>query len=219
MAAYYQSAVANVSNQHIPFAQIETTLKLSYNFRVPICCLFAGPCLYVWLNYWSSVDIELYDQYKFGCICIAVSVIIELVTETPVFVAQVFCFIKLRVVLDTLHIFVRSILFIWFVLRDPNQAIIAFSIAQIGSTISFVIGYYGYFIYYIRNANRSVAIAKKASNGNRKESVDMSDDCIPFTSIKQMLPGFRFNSVEMLNHHVKWRPNLYIFSFSGFDFQ
>lgn len=157
----------------------------------------SGPCLYVWLHYLSAVDVEFYDQYKFGCICIIVSCIIELFAETPVFVAQVFCFIKLRVVLDTLHIFVRSILFIWLVLRDPNQAIFAFSVAQIGSTVSFVIGYYVYFIYYINNLNRtSNDVKRKKDDDQKRESVD-SDDCIPFNNIKQMFPGFMHNPVSL----------------------
>lgn len=155
----------------------------------------SGPCLYVWLYYLSAVDEIFYDQYKFGCICIIVSCIIELLAETPVFVAQVFCFIKLRVVLDTLHIFVRSILFIWLVLRDPNQAIFAFSIAQIGSTVSFVIGYYVYFIYYINKLNRtSTDIQRKKDDDQRRESID-SDDSIPFNNMKQMFPGFMQNPV------------------------
>lgn len=126
------------------------------------------------------------------------SCILELLAETPVFVAQVFCFIKLRVVLDTLHIFVRSILFIWLVIRDPNQAIYAFSIAQIGSTISFVCGYYGYFIYYINNLNQTQTmddVKRKKDDDQRKESINL-DDSIPFNSIKQMFPGFMHNPVS-----------------------
>lgn len=129
----------------------------------------------------------------------------ELLAETPVFVAQVFCFIKLRVVLDTLHIFVRSVLFIWLVLRDPNRAIFAFSIAQVGSTMSFVIGYYGFFIYYIHQSNVDKGATKRATDSNadnteknrmsRKGSIE-PDDTIPFSSITHMLPGFMNNSVK-----------------------
>lgn len=158
--------------------------------------------MYVWLNFWPSVGIELYNQYKFGCICIIVSCIIELFAETPVFVAQVFCFVKLRVILDTLHIFVRSTLFIWLVLRDPNQAIFAFSIAQVGSTLSFVIGYYVYFIYYLREANKLKGNAKRARDDSSDVDDDdddkkQSDDSIPFNSIKQMIPGYLNNPVSI----------------------
>lgn len=171
--------------------------------------MISGPCLYIWLYFGSPVDAEFYDQYKFGCICIVVSGIIELLAETPVFVAQVFCFVKLRVILDTLNIFVRSVIFIVLVVRDPKQAIFAFSIAQVGSTVAFVIGYYVYFIYYINNANKSEGASKRAADTNNdnqsSENHTDPDDSIPFNSIKQMLPGNLHNPVKLLdfNFHVE----------------
>lgn len=170
---------------------------------MPIYCIFSGPCLYIWFNqsiFGSPIADELYDQYKFGCLCIVVSGIVELLAETQVFVAQVFCFVKLRVVLDTLHIFVRSTLFITLVLRDPNQAIFAFSIAQVGSTVTFAIGYYVYFIYHINRSKKIKGDDKRAAdqtNGKTttNENKFESDDSIPFNSIKQMLPGYLHNPV------------------------
>lgn len=170
----------------------------SLYFRsVPICVIFSGPCMYIWLNFWSSVDEDIYDQYKFGCISIVVSCIIEVLVETPVFVAQVFCFVKFRVVLDTLHIFVRSTIFIWLILRDPKQAIFAFSIAQIGSTIVYFLGYYGYFYYYIRNLNALKAAKKRSDDITPDDKPNASDDGIPFNSISQMVPGCLPNSVSI----------------------
>lgn len=168
--------------------------------RLPIYCIISGPVLYS-INYFAKpIPDELYDQYQFGCICIVASGIIELFAETLVFIAQVFCFVKLRVVLDTLHIFVRSILFIVLVLRNPDQAIFAFSIAQVGSTIAFAIGYYAYFIYYIDRSKKVKGDEKRAadiSNGEpmTDEKKSESDDSIPFNSIKQMLPGYLNNTV------------------------
>lgn len=151
---------------------------------------------------------ELYDQYKFGCICIIVSGIIELLAETPVFVAQVFCFVKLRVVLDTLHIFVRSTLFIVLVIRDSNQAIFAFSIAQVGSTITFAIGYYAYFFYLIETTKKLSGAVKRAAdnyNNEKTETKTEPDDSIPFNSIKQMLPGNLESSVISVNNKKTFR--------------
>lgn len=177
---------------------------------MPICCAFAGPCLYIWLNFGTPVDAELYDQYKFGCICIVVSGIIELLAEVPVFVAQVFCFVKLRIILDTLNIFVRSVIFVVLVIHDPKKAIFAFSVAQVGSTVTFVIGYYIYFIHYTGNVNKSRGVLKRnADNLNDNDTFDDSsnkndkttekhseqEDFIPFNSIKQMLPGYLHNPV------------------------
>lgn len=131
-----------------------------------------------------------------------VSCIIELLAETPTFVAQVFCFVKLRVVLDTLNILVRSVIFIWLVLRDPGQAIFAFSIAQIGSTVAFVVGYYAYFAYYFNEASKQRAAVKRdedARDDNEDEqySAKHSDEFIPLDSIKQLLPGVLSNPVRL----------------------
>lgn len=132
--------------------------------------------------------------------------IIELLAEAPVFVAQVFCFVKLRVILDTLNIFVRSVIFITLVLRDPKEAIFAFSIAQVGSTVAFVIGYYVYFIHYIDKANKSRGAAKRTvdtDNGSPDKQPDEhteSDEFIPFNSILQMLPGCLQNPVSVKSH-------------------
>lgn len=139
--------------------------------------------------------------------CIVLSGIIELLAEVPVFVAQVFCFVKLRVVLDTLNILVRSVIFIILVIHDPKQAIFAFSIAQVGSTVAFVIGYYIYYIYYTGNVKKSKgALKRDADNSDDNSFSNDSDDktsnqrsepedFIPFNSIKQMLPGYLHNPV------------------------
>lgn len=143
-----------------------------------------------------------------------VSGVIELLAEVPVFVAQVFCFVKLRVILDTLNLFVRSVIFIVLVIRDPKQAIFAFSIAQLGSTVTFVIGYYIYFMHYIENVKKFTAASKRGAdnaaddqfyddgkNNDDKTSSKIlfeSDTFIPFNSIKQMLPGYFQNPVRKI---------------------
>lgn len=176
---------------------------------VLICCLFAAPCLYIWLNWLSAVDEEIFSQYKFGCISIAISCIIEVIAETPVFVAQVFCFVKLKVVLDTFHIFVRSVLFIWLVLREPNQAIYAFSVAQVGSSITFLVGYYVFFYYYIRKQKQAIGLSKRneehhiAKSSRKNSEYDEVDESIPFNSIAEMMPGVLPNSVTKNDIHIK----------------
>lgn len=138
-----------------------------------------------------------------------VSGIIELIVEVPVFVAQVFCFVKLRVVLDTLNLFVRSVIFVALVVRDPGQAIFAFSIAQVASTITFVIGYYIYFIYYTDKLKRTLGTLKRtADSSNDHQDSQTSkkhsepDDFIPFNSVKQMFPGYLHNPVSIYTHYT-----------------
>lgn len=168
---------------------------------VLLCILISGPFLYIWLNWLSTVGDDLYDDYKFGCIGIIVSCIIEVIAEPPVFVAQVFCFVKLKVVLDTLHIFVRSTLFVWLVLRDPSHAIYAFGVAQVGSSITFLIGNYAFFCYYIARQKgketKKVDGEKKSLKGDTNET----DESIPFNSILELLPGYLKNPVRVNGSH------------------
>lgn len=114
------------------------------------------------------------------------------------FVAQVFCFVKLKVVLDTLHILVRSILFVGLVLRDPSHAIFAFGVAQVGSSISFLIGYYAFFYYYIAQKKSKKPKDSEVKGKLQNDNAHNPDESIPFNSIMEFLPGYLSNPVKVL---------------------
>lgn len=155
------------------------------------------PCLYIWLNWLSAVDAPYGEQYEFACYAVAISCVLELVAESAVFVAQVFCFVKLKIVLNTLHIFVRSIIFLWIVTGDRSAAINAFAIAQLASAVTIVVGQYGFFQYYINRFNefkqqqqqlqKNSKSAKEASSWERTLFDNMDD--FPFTKLSELLPG------------------------------
>lgn len=160
------------------------------------------PCLYIWLNWLSAVDEHYYVQYRFGCFAIAFACIIELTAEAPIFVSQVFCFVKLKVVMDTGHIFIRSFVFIVLVLFNKGITIYAFGIAQIISAITIIVGNYAFFHLYIprlkqyRNEMKRVddKYELRKTFGNYYEN--MED--FPFSSVKELLPGVLPNSVSQL---------------------
>ncbi|ALC48783.1 CG3149 [Drosophila busckii] len=157
---------------------------------VPICAALCVPCVYIWLHWLSAVDEPYTVQYKFACYAVAISCVLELVAESTVFVAQVFCFVKLKIVLNTLHIFVRSAIFLWIVMGDRNAAINAFAIAQLSSALTIVLGMYGFFLYYINSFNSFKLAARKPktlSNWERQLFEHMDD--FPFTKLSQLLPG------------------------------
>lgn len=169
---------------------------------VPMCCILSIPCLYVWLNVLSPVNEAYYPAYKFGCYAMALSCIFELTAEAPAFVGQVFCFVKLKIIQDTLHIFLRSFVFIILVLKNKEIAIYAFGIAQFASCLTIIIGYYGFFHIYINRLKDYRKVVKK-HDGNLEEvkkeidstSYDNMND-FPFESIKEFLPGVMENSVR-----------------------
>lgn len=120
------------------------------------------------------------------------SCIIESLAEAPVFVAQVFCFVKLKVVLDTLHIFVRSVLFIFLIVRNPEYAIFAFSVAQVASAVALVSGYYFYFHNYIRKLKKIRTTVKEQADREEDEILDI----VPFNSLTELVPGYLNNTVS-----------------------
>lgn len=180
---------------HDPF----TSYSYSSSSRsVPICMALCVPCLYIWLNWLSAVDAPYGEQYEFACYAVAISCVLELVAESAVFVAQVFCFVKLKIVLNTLHIFVRSIIFLWIVTGDRSAAINAFAIAQLASAVTIVVGQYGFFQYYINRFNefkqqqqqqlqKNSKSVKEASSWERTLFDNMDD--FPFTKLSELLPG------------------------------
>lgn len=129
------------------------------------------------------------------------SCIVELAAEAPAFVGQVFCFVKLKVVLDTLHIFFRSSVFIVLVMNNKNIAIYAFGIAQLTSVLTIILGNYWFFHVYIKRLKNYRNTLKKNDDDKEKTVLalglyyeNMND--FPFTSVFDMLPGVLKNPVR-----------------------
>lgn len=196
--AINRAALSSTTQHHskCSWAQLINQMWLT----VPICTALSIPCLYIWLNLLSPVENHLWTQYKFGCLAMTISCILELCAEAPLFIAQVFCFVKLKVVLDTLHIFVRSVVFIGIVLKNPDIAIYAFGIAQLASIFAIVVGYYAYFYTYI---------SKKDDDPSRKTSEDEPHkehtlaDKFPLQSVAELLPGVLRNKDKPFNPELQ----------------
>lgn len=135
----------------------------------------------------------------------ALSCVIELCAEAPSFVTQVFCFVRLRIVLNTLHILVRSAVFLWIVINDKSVAINAFAIAQLMSAATIILGNYGFFYFYIWRINQNKEKEVK-SNGNPNMIDSMND--FPFKKISDFLPGVLKNEVSLLNYISYPFPNI-----------
>lgn len=125
----------------------------------------------------------------------AVSCILELCAEAPAFVGQVFCFVKLKIVMDTMHIFVRSVVFILLVLRNDEWVIGAFGIAQLSSCLTILLGNYGFFYMYLRKRRLTQERERK-----KDLETDMADfpihrmtDFLPFGLDKLNLDEGNFN--------------------------
>lgn len=123
----------------------------------------------------------------------AFSCIFELTAEAPIFVGQVFCFVKLKVVLDTLHIVTRSIVFVCLVVYDKEWSIMAFGLAQFTSACTIVIGNYAFFHYYIKKLKKYREVVKKNDNDKTKAIEEFGPyydhmEDFSFTGVSQMIP-------------------------------
>ncbi|XP_067641789.1 man(5)GlcNAc(2)-PP-dolichol translocation protein RFT1 isoform X2 [Eurosta solidaginis] len=168
---------------------------------VPTCIVICLPCVYIWLHMLTPVEEKFTAQYRFGCYAMAWSCVIELCAEAPNFVSQVFCFVRLRIVLSTFHILVRSAVFLWIVINDKSAAIHAFAMAQLISTITIIIGNYGFFYIYIKRFIQKNAIKDKYSKLDSNQYDAMSD--FPFRKITDFLPGIMENQGKFLNSELQ----------------
>lgn len=164
---------------------------------VPMCCFLSIPCLYIWLNLMSPVNDEYQEAYKFACYAMVFSCICELTAEAPAFIGQVFCFVKLKVILDTLHILIRSLVFIVLVLNNKNIAIYAFGIAQFTSCCTIIIGNYGFFHIYIKKLTKYREDVKKNDDIKKQygKYYDNMQD-FPFRNIVDFMPGVLDNTSD-----------------------
>lgn len=65
-------------------------------FRVPLSAALGVVLVYVWLNVLSTTEEQYLTQYKIGCYAIALSCVLNQITQGVLLVAQSFCFIKLK---------------------------------------------------------------------------------------------------------------------------
>jgi oligosaccharide translocation protein RFT1 len=173
------------------WAQVINQIWLS----VPITAILSLGLVYVWINVLSPTDEIYISQYRLGCYAIALSCIVEQVTQSVVLVAQSFCFVKLKVVFETIYIVSRTLIFVYLVVKSPNEAINAFSVAQIASAVILCFLYYGFFFWYIDRLN--VIKSGKTSGAKKTIFSDMND--FPFTSINDFFPGVMENYERVLN--------------------
>ncbi|XP_066247672.1 man(5)GlcNAc(2)-PP-dolichol translocation protein RFT1 [Euwallacea similis] len=167
------------------WAQVINLIWLS----VPLSAALGLVLVYIWINILSPTDEIYFHQYKMGCYAIGASCVVEQATQSAVLVAQSFCFVKLKIVIESIYILGRTFVFVYLVVLYPNEAIHAFSLAQIFSAVLFCALYYVFFAWYIPNLNSF----KRSDNKDKVDPLysDMAD--FPFRSVLNFFPGFMFN--------------------------
>lgn len=183
---FYRACIGQ--KDEFQWSQIINQIWLS----VPISCVLSCIFVYIWLHILPLGHPEHTFQYEFGCWSVALSCIIELCSANMCLVAQLFCFVKLKVVLDTLHIFVRTVLFLSIILYDRSLALIAFSVAQVGSVVVIVVAYYLFFYWYIKfkPLYAKNALKSKFLPNSILETLYNNMDDFNFTSLLDFFPKY-----------------------------
>lgn len=159
---------------------------------VPVSCILSVIFVYIWINILPLGHPEHEFQYNFGCWSVAFSCILELCSANMSLVAQLYCFVKLKVALDTVHIFVRTILFLSILFYDRSLALFAFSVAQVASIATIVFSYYIFFYWYIKNKSlyaKGALKSKIVPESFLKKLYDNMDD-FQFNSLKDFMPQY-----------------------------
>lgn len=101
-------------------------------------------------------------------------------------------FFFFQIVLDTIMIAIRTMTFVPLILYHPDNALLAFGIAQLVAAIFYTISHYAYFHYHIAKLN-------KCTQKRRMSLKDSSDEYVvkefPFRTVNDFLPGQLENNV------------------------
>lgn len=90
----------------------------------------------------------------------------------------------------------RTILFVSMILYKSENALFAFSVAQLASTLFYTISHYIFFYWYIKKIDNDKKKFKKYEIPiNHENSDDNFDNEFPFKSIFEFLPGYMNNRV------------------------
>lgn len=171
---------------------------------------------YIWLFLLSTAE-ALPPYYTFAVWAVGLSCIIELSSLVVQLVASAFLFVRLKVrqrrqkvhkierythisllylffqiILDTIMIVIRTMTFVPLILYHPENALLAFGIAQLVAAIFYTTSHYVYFRHHIEKLN-------KCSQKRRMSLKDNSDEYVirefPFRAVKDFLPGQLENNV------------------------
>lgn len=176
---------------------------------LPLCQFFSFVFGYIWLHILTPPSTDITQHYTLGVWAVCLSCVIEMFCEPVYIVAQAFLFVRFKVVLDTIHIFVRTATFTPFIIYRPHQAVVAFSVAQILAACVYTLGHYAYFHYYITNLMKKRAAQKTHSNGKppvtlkfvRRDSITELEDEFPFESLMDFLPAV-IEDQSSINHDL-----------------
>ncbi|XP_058802883.1 protein RFT1 homolog [Phymastichus coffea] len=185
------------------WAQVVNLLWLSVPVSVVMSFLFG----YMWI-YVLPTSETLPPYYTFAVYAVAISCVIELLSLVVQLVASAFLFNRLRIVLDTIMIALRTATFVFLIIYNPENALLAFGVAQLAAAVFYTASHYVYFNHYIKRLKRHKLKRRLSVSDDGTEEIVESE--FPFMSLKDFLPG------QLENHNTVLDKNLYHLTMSFF---
>lgn len=149
------------------WTQIINLLWLTVPFSVVVCCILS----FVWISLLQRPDPSIIPYYDFGATCFALSTVIEVLAQPLWVIGQAFMFVKLRVLMDSFLLAMKSVITVFLILYKPQLGLVIFSLAQVISMCGYVTAYYVYFTFYMKSARKK-------------------NDDFPLKSIRDFFPKF-----------------------------
>lgn len=95
---------------------------------------------------------------------------------------------------------IRTMTFVPLILYYPENALLAFSIAQLVAAVFYTTSHYVYFHYYINKLNKCTLKRRMSLKG--RSSDEYVEKEFPFRSVKDFLPGHLENNVRLNTNYT-----------------
>ncbi|XP_037284505.2 man(5)GlcNAc(2)-PP-dolichol translocation protein RFT1 [Rhipicephalus microplus] len=181
---FRRSCLSDANNQNWPAIINVTWLCL------PICVFIGAVMSFVWLFVLERPDPMVATGYTLGVHCVVISVIIEVLAEPLYVVSQAFHYIKFKIFFVGSGITLRCIIMAVLVACNPENAIWAYSVAQLISSAYYTVVLYAYFTFESRRLNRA------CEDETKDPSRECNDHALPFTSAVDIIPFIGYNGTQ-----------------------
>ncbi|XP_057321065.1 protein RFT1 homolog [Microplitis mediator] len=158
-----------------------------------------------WLYALTTAE-ELPLYYNFAVLAITFSSIIYFLSLITQLVLSSFLFVRCKIVIETITIVLRTLIFIPMVLHRPENALWAFGVAQIVATVFYTVTHYIYIHWYIKNNIKhdkdNHQLMSSQDKAEIKNNSKYRNEDFPFKSITEFLPGQLENKDSMLDKNL-----------------
>jgi len=148
---------------------------------VPLSLLWSALLGWVWIHLLQGPPERLQQQYETAVYLVAISGVTQVFAEAPYLVAQVFLYVRLRVVMDFVWMFCRVLFLVYAVKFHEENVVFVWAVGHFTAGILYVLGYY--IAFYL--------ILKYQGASSRQQSCSHGTNALPFTSLRQLLPTFQ----------------------------